>query len=91
MGAAEESRQAAGSYRSKVADIVDAVRNLADLVDTCRHDLSSQGPMGGSADPDLERARQRLDTAHQRLTEAADAARGSQEPVRHYLDRAFPG
>jgi hypothetical protein len=91
MGVAEESRQAAGSYLELVADVVGAVRNLADLVDSCRHDLSPQGPIGGSADPDLERARQRLDIAHQRLTEAADAASGSQDPVRHYLDRAFPG
>jgi hypothetical protein len=90
MGVAEESRQAASSYHSEVADVVDAVRDLADLVDGCRHRLSPQGPIGGSADPDLERARLRLDVAHQRLTEAAQAARGSKEPVQRYLERTFP-
>jgi len=91
MGVAEESRQAAAGYGTGVADVVDAVRKLADLVDACRQQLSAQGPIGGSADPDLERARLRLDVAHQRLTEAAETARGSRDPVQKYLDRTFPG
>ena len=90
MGATEESRQAVSRHRSALADLVHAVRDLTEEVDTCRRQLSADGPVGRSADVDLDRARARLDVAHQRLIEAAQAAQASREPCQRYVDRVFP-
>jgi hypothetical protein len=91
LGAIEESRQAVSRHHSAVADLVSAVRDLAEEVDTCRRQLSADGPIGPSGDPELDRARVRLDLAHQRLIEAAQAAQASREPCQQYVDRVFPG
>jgi uncharacterized membrane protein YccC len=90
LAATEESRQAVSRHRSALADLVYAVRDLAEAVDTCRRRLSADGPIGQCADPGLDRARERLDVAQQRLIEAAHAAHASREPCLRYVDRVFP-
>ena len=90
MGATEQSRQAVSRHRSALADLVSAVHDLAEQVDTCRRQLTADGPIGHSADPELDRARVRLDAAHQRLIEAAHDAQAAREPCLRYIDRVFP-
>jgi len=90
VGAAEESRQAVTRHRSALADVVQAVRELAETVQACRRQLSTHGPIGASENPDLDRARRCLDIAHQRLIDAAYAAAASREPGLRYVDRVFP-
>lgn len=90
MSLTEDSRQAVSLHSSTLADLVSAVRDLAEEVDTCRRQLSADGPIGHSADPELDRARIRLDVAHQRLIDAVHAAQAAREPCQRYVDRVFP-
>ena len=90
MGVSEAARQAVDQHRTAVEDVVQALLELAADLDVCRRQLAGDGPIGISADPDLDRARHGLQTARRALAEAADRARASADPAQRYVQRVFP-
>lgn len=90
MGLAQDAQAATGRYEDAARATEAIARHLAAAADALADRLSSHGPLGSSADPDLDRARFRLVTARQRLLAAAEATQASAEQARAYADRAFP-
>ena len=89
MGLVQDAHGAVGRYEVSARETGSAAHDLAASIAALADRLSGHGPLGSSADPDLERARTRLSIARQRLLAAAEATRASASQARQYVDRAF--
>jgi hypothetical protein len=90
MGLVQDVHAAVTRYGDSATTTALAAADIARQVEVMFEQLSTEGPLGSSQDPDLARAKGGLSRARQRLVAAAEAASASQDRVNQYADQAFP-
>jgi hypothetical protein len=90
VGLTQDVQSAVTRYEDAARTAALTARDLAATVSGLAEQLSARGPLGGSADADLARARQLVATAAARILTSVEAMQASHTVARTYADRAFP-